>query len=148
MSRLSCLNHFRSASLTALLSGLRSRFILDLFRSNAHWIWILFLQIVWIVEFTRQNSRNTSALFFPFSVCRIALNFLGTFLFFTVPILLFCRSPVDCDSRKAEGNLTHRVNYRLDLRSSGYVVGPCHHGMARPQVADRGTASDKEGSCE
>jgi len=29
-----------------------------------------------------------------------------------------------------------------------YVVGPCHHGMARPQVADRGTASDKEDSCE
>jgi len=29
-----------------------------------------------------------------------------------------------------------------------HVVGPCHHGMARPQVADRGTASDREGSCE
>jgi hypothetical protein len=28
------------------------------------------------------------------------------------------------------------------------LVGPCHHGMARPQVADRGTASDKEGSGE
>ena len=28
------------------------------------------------------------------------------------------------------------------------VVGPCHHGMARPQVADRGMASDMEGSCE
>jgi len=28
------------------------------------------------------------------------------------------------------------------------LVGPCHHGMAQPQVADRGTASDKEGSCE
>ena len=28
------------------------------------------------------------------------------------------------------------------------LVGLCHHGMARPQVADRGTASDKEGSCE
>ena len=28
------------------------------------------------------------------------------------------------------------------------LVGPCHHGMARPQVADRGTASDKNGSCE
>jgi len=27
---------------------------------------------------------------------------------------------------------------------SNYVVGPCRHGMARPQVADRGT----EGSCE
>ena len=29
-----------------------------------------------------------------------------------------------------------------------HVVGPCHHGRARPQVAVRGTASDKEGSCE
>jgi len=24
------------------------------------------------------------------------------------------------------------------------LMGPCHHGMARPQVADRGTASDKD----
>ena len=35
--------------------------------------------------------------------------------------------------------------------NSDYVavfVGPCHHGMARPQVADGGTASDMEGSCE
>ena len=28
------------------------------------------------------------------------------------------------------------------------VVGSCHHGMARPQVADRGTASFMEGSYE
>jgi hypothetical protein len=27
-------------------------------------------------------------------------------------------------------------------------VGPSHHGMARPQVADGGTASNMEGSCE
>ena len=27
-------------------------------------------------------------------------------------------------------------------------VCPCHHGMAHPQVADGGTASDMEGSCE
>jgi len=27
-------------------------------------------------------------------------------------------------------------------------VGPCHHGMVRPQVADGGTASCMEGSCE
>ena len=27
-------------------------------------------------------------------------------------------------------------------------VGPCHQGMARPQIADGGTASDMEGSCE
>jgi len=28
------------------------------------------------------------------------------------------------------------------------LVGPCHQGMVHPQVADRGTASDMEGSCE
>ena len=27
-------------------------------------------------------------------------------------------------------------------------TAPCHHGMARPQVADGGTASDMEGNCE
>jgi len=27
-------------------------------------------------------------------------------------------------------------------------VGPCHHGMACPQVADGGTASNMECSCE
>jgi hypothetical protein len=27
-------------------------------------------------------------------------------------------------------------------------VGPCHHGMARPLVADGGTASNMERSCE
>ena len=27
-------------------------------------------------------------------------------------------------------------------------VGPCHHGMARPRVADGGMASDMEGICE
>jgi len=38
--------------------------------------------------------------------------------------------------------------HRVDFLMLNLVVGPCHHGMARPQVADRGTASDKEGSCE
>jgi hypothetical protein len=28
------------------------------------------------------------------------------------------------------------------------IAGPCHHGMARPQVADGGTAYNMEGSCE
>ena len=27
-------------------------------------------------------------------------------------------------------------------------VGPCHHGMTHPQVADGGTASNMEGRCE
>jgi hypothetical protein len=34
------------------------------------------------------------------------------------------------------------------LISEPVNVGPCHHGMARPQVADGGTASYMEGSCE
>ena len=34
------------------------------------------------------------------------------------------------------------------MAKSSMNVGPCHHGMARPQVADEGTASNKEGSCE
>jgi len=29
-----------------------------------------------------------------------------------------------------------------------HIMSPCHHGMARPQVADGGTTSDMEGSCE
>jgi len=39
-------------------------------------------------------------------------------------------------------------SFRFELVPAIVLVGPCHHGMARPQVADRGTASDKEGSCE
>ena len=27
-------------------------------------------------------------------------------------------------------------------------MGPCHHGMAGPLVADGGTASNVDGSCE
>ena len=38
--------------------------------------------------------------------------------------------------------------FHIDLELSAVFVGPCHHGMARPQVADGGTASDMEGSCE
>jgi len=43
--------------------------------------------------------------------------------------------------------LNHRHFVQVKYYST-VLVGPCHHGMARPQVADRGTASDKEGSCE
>jgi hypothetical protein len=43
--------------------------------------------------------------------------------------------------------LSH-VHYLHSVVGGGMNVGPCHHGMARPQVADGGTASDMEGSCE
>ena len=44
-----------------------------------------------------------------------------------------------------------RVFYTPIIRSTIFNcmnVGPCHHGIARPQVADGGTASNMEGSCE
>ena len=42
--------------------------------------------------------------------------------------------------------LTLSAHLRLGLPN--LPSGPCHHGMARPQVVDRGTASNMEGSCE
>ena len=46
------------------------------------------------------------------------------------------------DARPYQRQILHSISF------DAVLVGPCHHGMARPQVADRGTASDKEGSCE
>ena len=44
--------------------------------------------------------------------------------------------------------ITFYSNNSLSIVVKSVFVGPCHHGMARPQVADRGTASDMGGSCE
>ena len=41
-----------------------------------------------------------------------------------------------------------RQVFGASRRIRAVFVGPCHHGMARPQVADGGMASDMEGSCE
>ena len=38
--------------------------------------------------------------------------------------------------------------FKVHVLKEALFVGPFHHGMARPQVADGGTASDMEGSCE
>jgi hypothetical protein len=43
-------------------------------------------------------------------------------------------------------NKTNNNNNNNILNSMD--VGSYHHGMARPQVADGGTASNLEGSCE
>ena len=48
----------------SLHSGCRNRFILGPFRSNAPIILVLLFWFVWIAEYTRPNSRHTSALFF------------------------------------------------------------------------------------
>jgi hypothetical protein len=40
------------------------------------------------------------------------------------------------------------VGFYFPILMYAMKVGPCHHGMARPRVADGGTASDMEDSCE
>ena len=37
---------------------------------------------------------------------------------------------------------------KISVKYCAVFVGPCHHGIAPPQGADGGTASDMEGSCE
>ena len=51
-------------------------------------------------------------------------------------------------SVKKSGLKYDPFKFSSKMSENPVLVGPCHHGMARPQVADRGTASDKEGSCE
>ena len=63
LTLISSLNNLSTALSTSLFSGFRNRFILDLFRSNALVILVLFFQMIWIVEFTRPNSRHIPALF-------------------------------------------------------------------------------------
>jgi len=43
---------------------------------------------------------------------------------------------------------SHQYFLFLFWRRNEHGVMKKHHGMARPQVADRGTACDMEGSCE
>ena len=114
--QLSCLNHFKQRLSKSLRSGFRNLFILYPLRSNALIILILFLQIIWIVEFTRPNFRHTSSFFLPFSFCRITLTFPSTpkgfLLFVTVAMLSLYQSPVNCKSIIVERNFTHKINYR------------------------------------
>jgi len=72
-------------------------------------------------------------------------------------LLVNCRGPVErpCESGfynvwgvfEFGGKILSPLK-RIRSVSKFYVVGSCHHSMALPQVADRGTASDMEGSCE
>jgi len=51
-----------------------------------------------------------------------------------------------CQNVEMENVFDTTIIFHSELYS--VLVGPCHHDMARPQVADRGTVSDKKGSCE
>jgi hypothetical protein len=95
-SLLSYFNHFSSASSTSLPSGFRNRLIHDPPRSKALIILVMLLQIVWIVEFTRQNSRHfsyfVSILHFMYQFNVLFLTLKTFLLFVTVSVTL---SPVD-----------------------------------------------------
>ena len=73
------------------------------------------------------------------SIYTIPLSQLYIYLYFLFPLLVRLHSLA----------MSHSWN-SVTMLWALYpcVVGPCHHGMARPQVADRGTASFMEGSCE
>ena len=61
LSVLSCLNQLSSASSASLRSSFRNHFILDPLCSKALIILVLFFQMIWIVEFTRPNSRQSAS---------------------------------------------------------------------------------------
>ena len=48
-------------------------------------------------------------------------------------------------TKRAKNNLIYKQTVKF---STCDKRGPCHHGMARPQVADGGTVSNMECSCE
>jgi hypothetical protein len=135
-----CVNPpLRSADPTALCSGFQNRFILDRICSNTLIISVLFFQIVWIVEFKRPNSRRTSDLYFPFSIC-CSPSTLRTFLFVTVAMLSLFQSPVNCRIGNAEGNVTHKVKYRY------YCHFPGLKFMKLPESVE-GLPSQGQGDC-
>lgn len=113
------LTHLSSAYLTSIHSGFRNPFFLDPLYSNVFITLFLFFffQTIFVVEFTRLNSRHNSAFFFfPFFICRITLTFtstLKTFLLFVIVAMLWLyQTTVNCSSRNVEGNWTHKVNSR------------------------------------
>jgi hypothetical protein len=90
-------------------SGFWKHFILSQFCSNSLIILVVFLQIFWITEFTRQNSQDMSAFFFPFPISHITLNFFFDVqnlpLFATVTMLSLYQFPVNNRSRKGRATL-------------------------------------------
>ena len=54
----------------------------------------------------------------------------------------------DYSSGPCRRKLDSVVRVTISSLTSETFVGTFHHGMARPQVADGGPATDMEGSCE
>jgi len=122
LSLLCCLSHLKKASLTSLLSDFRNRFILDPFCTNrANNFGCVFTNIL-DCRIYEPRSRHKFASFFPYYVSHVILTFplaLKTFLLcVTEPGCHSTSLPIYYSGRKVEGNFTHKVNYRWDIRSS------------------------------
>jgi hypothetical protein len=59
---------------------------------------------------------------------------------------MYMRGELHTEYWESEGKIP-LAKYRRRCKDA-MDVGPCRHGMARPQVADGGTVSYMEGSCE
>jgi len=114
----------------SLLSGLWNCFILGLFCTNTLIILVLFFQIIWIIEFMRQNSWHISAIFFYIFYFYNHFNFFSALknwlLFMTVAMSSHNQSAVNCSSSKIEGNFMHIVNYCYNCHFPGLEFTQLH----------------------
>ena len=95
--------------------------------------------------FCHFSSWNSWPIFRKLSMNIILLNIISTPNF--VFVIQQQRMPIVRTNEWGSTNLVS-ATFCWVLRCSVVIVGLCHHGVVRPRVADRGTASDKEGSCE
>jgi len=96
---------------------------------------LLFLQIIWIIKFMRQNSQHTSSLCLSLCLFLPVLCFSYHFKFsfntqnitFVCPCSHVITQPVspNCRSRKVEGKCMYKVNYLWD-QSTFYCSNMMH----------------------
>jgi hypothetical protein len=108
---LSCLKHLINPLLTSLHPGFQNHFILHPFFSNAQTILVLSFQIIWILEFMRQNSWHMPASFLPFFYFSNHFNLSfdnENILLVTVDMLSLYQSPVNCKSIIVDSSYRHK----------------------------------------
>jgi len=74
LSLLTCLNHFQQHLIVSSFRLSKSLYFGSVVFKHTN-NFGSFFQIIWIVEFKRPNSQNTSALFFPFHYTFYHSNF-------------------------------------------------------------------------
>lgn len=126
LTLLSFSHHLRNASSVSLRSRLlKSPYFQSILFTCAQ-ILVLFFRIIWIAEFTGQNSWHTSAFTFLFSTCHTTLTFpltLKTLLFFIyaqreLPLLMsFYRNGIYVATWKHTG-LALSMMRRQDFQNS------------------------------